>query len=215
MKKIFLAIAIAVSSLSMMAQAGSDKSVQDSCCNVNNIENCNPGQACANPQNCNQANCNANECAACPGPQNCDNPNYCGVPRNRAYNKRQCNLRNQLEGLGLTDGQKKKIDELFKANAQAGVSSKKDYQNGKKLNSEQRKQLKNDFRAKRIEGRKKILADIKTVLTPEQYTAFLENNYLEGGNSNLKNKNFHHGKRHKKGHGNFAHRRGEHCNPTR
>ncbi len=73
MKKIFLAIAIAVSSLSMMAQAGSDKSVQDSCCNVNNIENCNPGQACANPQNCNQANCNANECAACPGPQNCDN----------------------------------------------------------------------------------------------------------------------------------------------
>lgn len=93
-----------------------------------------------------------------------------------------------FEGLNLTTEQQTKLEALQnnfakerKASKQAKEANKKDKDSKKNLTYEQKKQMKEEKRAKRLEAKKQYLAGIKSILTPEQYNKFLENNYLSKG----------------------------------
>ena len=68
-----------------------------------------------------------------------------------------------FEGLSLTDSQK----EQLKALAQKRMSSNKDKKQAQKENRNTEKRA--------------FLADVKTILTPEQYIQFLENSFVNQG----------------------------------
>lgn len=87
----------------------------------------------------------------------------------------KCNRACPFEELNLTDAQKEKIKELNakkcqdKANAKA--NAKADKKADKKARKEACKQARLDY-----------LAQLKTILTPEQYEKYLENDFANGGN---------------------------------
>lgn len=79
-----------------------------------------------------------------------------------------------FEGLNLTDDQKAKIQALKaqkadKAKAQAQADKAK------------KKEAKDKMRAGKRQARQDYLASLKSILTPEQYTKFLENNFVQKG----------------------------------
>ena len=84
----------------------------------------------------------------------------------------------QFEGLGLTDAQKTQLVELNKARAAEFKALRKDCRDRKN-------RCDSTARVDRRAAQAKYLAELKKVLTPEQYTQFLENAYLNGGR-NLK-----------------------------
>lgn len=127
-----------------------------------------------NNNNC--GNCAETPCAEAPCQKNCDKP--CGAAR--------C-LR-QFEGLGLTDAQKTQLIELNKARAAEFKALRKDCRDKKN-------RCDSTARVDRRAAQAKYLAELKKVLTPEQYTQFLENAYLNGGR-NLKVKAQMRGKHH-------------------
>lgn len=67
-----------------------------------------------------------------------------------------------FDNLNLTDAQKAKIKALRESQIKA------------------RQEKKQEARNQRDNARKNYLANLKTILTPEQYVQFLENNYLTG-----------------------------------
>lgn len=69
-----------------------------------------------------------------------------------------------FEGLNLTEAQQTQIHELTKNCA------------------EKRKECKDQKQAGRKECKAEMLAQLKTILTPEQYVQFLENSFLNGNN---------------------------------
>ena len=133
-----------------------------------------------NNNNC--GNCPETPCAEAPCRQNCDKP--CGKPCGEARCLRQ------FEGLGLTDAQKSQLVELNKARAAEFKALRKDCRDRKN-------RCDSAARVDRRAAQAKYLADLKKVLTPEQYTQFLENAYLNGGR-NLKVKAPMRGKHHAK-----------------
>ena len=80
-------------------------------------------------------------------------------------NKEQCGAKASclFDNLNLTDAQKAKIKEMKENNAKA------------------RKESKDKAISDRKTARKNELAQIKSILTPEQYVQFLENSYLNAG----------------------------------
>lgn len=93
-----------------------------------------------------------------------------------------------FEGLNLTDAQKTKIEDLNKARkaemekrAEAKKGSK-DGQKKEQLTPEQKQQRKAEKMAKRKEAKQNYLNSVKNILTPEQYTKFLENNFKMADN---------------------------------
>lgn len=105
-----------------------------------------------------------------------------------------------FEGINLTDAQKSKLEELSKANrAQRDEKSvqKPDKEDKKNLSKEDLQKMQSDIKAKRAENKNKFLNDVKSVLTPEQYTKFLENSYKMAGNQ--KGKGIRQGGKHMKG----------------
>ncbi len=89
---------------------------------------------------------------------------------------------NPFEGLNLTEAQKTQLKEL-----RASMPCDK---NNKKTD-------KKDGRTDRIQCKRDFLAKVKTILTPDQYVTFLENNFADRG-----------GRRHegyRKGHGQKRH----------
>lgn len=98
-----------------------------------------------------------------------------------------------FEGLNLTDDQKAKIQALKtqradKAKAQAQADKAK------------KKEAKAKARAEKMQARKDYLASLKSILTPEQYTKFLENNFVHKGDpakGHRAHDGKHHGKHHK------------------
>lgn len=133
-----------------------------------------------NNNNC--GNCPETPCAEAPCRQNCDKP--CGKPCGEARCLRQ------FEGLGLTDAQKTQLVELNKARAAEFKALRKDCRDKKN-------RCDSTARVDRRASQAKYLAELKKVLTPEQYTQFLENAYLNGGR-NLKVKAPMRGKHHAK-----------------
>ena len=80
-------------------------------------------------------------------------------------NKEQCGAQAPclFDNLNLTDAQKAKLKEMKENNAKA------------------RKEGKDKAIADRNNARKNELAQIKSILTPEQYVQFLENSFLSQG----------------------------------
>lgn len=138
------------------------------------------GMNAQNNTDCN--NCPAQPCAQNVCPQNCDRP--CDKPCGEARCLRQ------FEGLGLTDAQKTQIVELDKARAAERQQLRRELRDKKN-------QRDSVARVDRRAAQTRYLAELKKVLTPEQYTQFLENAYVNGGRdmkvkSPLRNK--HHAK---------------------
>lgn len=75
-----------------------------------------------------------------------------------------------FDNLNLTDAQKAKIQALKDNQKKVKDAQKKE--RGERMEKAQ---------AERNNARKDYLANLKTILTPEQYVQFLENNYLAAG----------------------------------
>ncbi|MDE6263560.1 MAG: hypothetical protein K2M11_00295 [Paramuribaculum sp.] len=75
-----------------------------------------------------------------------------------------------FDNLNLTDAQKAKIQAL-----------KENQRKMKDAQKKERGERKEAAQAERNNARKDYLANLKTILTPEQYVQFLENNYLAAG----------------------------------
>lgn len=163
MKKVILSLAIfAATSLSMMAandnnaNAGNNEKARTECAK-NNKGECNKGE--------------------CPGKKG--NKGECS-------DKKGCKGMKAFEGLNLTDAQKTKLEALrkeCKAKKEAGMK-KGNKQKDKKdqLTAEQKQQLKAEKKAKKMEAKQNFLNGVKSILTPEQYTQFLENNFKMADN---------------------------------
>lgn len=98
------------------------------------------------------ATCTPDQCAA---PVTCDANTACARPDNRPC---------PFDGLNLTDAQKTQLKDL---------RAKKDQ---KKRDDRQKS------REDRMTAQKQYLQDVKSILTPEQYVAFLENYYITAHN---------------------------------
>lgn len=123
--------------------------------------------------------------------KNCKAGTECVKKDGKAIKKERGNKENRaFEGLNLTADQKTKLEALqnnFAKERQAAKlakeAAKKNKDSKKNLTDEQKRQMKEEKNAKRLEARKQYLAGIKSILTPEQYNQFLENNYLSKGGS--------------------------------
>ncbi|MBD5173133.1 MAG: hypothetical protein HDT08_00660 [Bacteroidales bacterium] len=95
------------------------------------------------------------------------NPKAKGAAKDSTCMIKKCDKAKQgpclFENLNLTDGQKAKIKDLKESQMKAREDRKK------------------EARAQRDNARKDYLANLKTILTPEQYVQFLENNYMAAG----------------------------------
>lgn len=188
MKKILFGLALLLAGTSAtMAQSNSNAAKSDNAC---------PRTECAKAAVCSSTD-SCNQCGVC---QNCPGPGKC-VNQDCPYNKANCKAKGEcpvlkgFEGINLTDSQKSRIKEICETNRKSG------------------KQDKQAIRANKIERKKNFLENVKTVLTPEQYVAFLENNYINGGKVKAgKDMSFHKGDKKKdrkgdrkgRGHGNHA-----------
>lgn len=101
-------------------------------------------------QACAPAQCDTTSCLPGCGPGVCA-PDYC------------------FEGLNLTDTQKSQIKEL-RTKKQADRAAKREAKQAKKA----------EKRAAREADRKAYLAELKGILTPEQYVQYLENSFTKG-----------------------------------
>lgn len=75
---------------------------------------------------------------------------------------------NPFEGLSLTDNQKEKLNKL-REERKAERSQKSQQRKSDKLRAD------STFRAQQIAEKRDYLNQVKSILTPEQYVAFLEN----------------------------------------
>lgn len=154
------------------------------------------GAFAANDNNT-SGSCNANqECQAKAGKECRDKGSKQCTAKEKAFNP--------FEGINLTEEQKTKLADLRKNCTAGKKDGKPGEKDGKKpeLSREEKHKLAAERKAKHAEARKKYLADVKNILTPEQYTQFLENSYLAKGD---RKKNMGRGKGpgHRKGDGSF------------
>lgn len=147
---------------------------------------------------------------ACKSQTTCSRNGVCGDKKDKP-----CKRDKAFEGINLTAEQKSKLEELRKNREEArknkveGKACCKDSKECKdkkdcpknNLTAEQKKQMKAELKAKKLEAKKKYLNDVKSILTPEQYNQFLENSYLSKSDV--------------KGHGKKMHRKGDKMNRHR
>ena len=196
MKKVIFTLAIAA--MLPAAAFAQSNSNNGNCCNTKS-ENC--AAAVCNGQNtCNGQNvCNPD--SACPGQcvqaqcaraQNCPEGRVCHkdgkrhhkgnkkVARaDRRFRGEVCTERgncDRLAGLDLTPDQQKALQTLQENHRAEQKLAREQAKADKKESREAR-------RAKAAESREKYLAEVKKILTPEQYTKFLDNGFA------FKNKN--------------------------
>lgn len=143
---------------------------------------CGASANCA-PQNCAQVYCQQT---------NCPQANCAQVPCNRQSKARpaQCNGFSCFNGLNLTDTQKQQLQALCKNYGDKRQALRQDSKQNKQRNDS----LKKDMRNKAQDLKRQQLADIKKILTPEQYTQFLEQNYVNQGPRHAARGNFKHHK---------------------
>lgn len=111
----------------------------------------------------------------CPNADNCGNRKEC-VKKDDCKGPKADFMFN---GMNLTEEQKAKIGEIRKQCKMNCENLKNDCKKDcKNLNEEQKQQFKQEMKGKMLDARKSCLAEIKKVLTPEQYIQFLENNYI-------------------------------------
>lgn len=158
MKKFILGVAcmLALGTMSVNAQNNNNNCAPQKCV----PEKC-ATQKCA-PEKCARQNCGPQNC----GPQNCA-PRACGESRGSGC---------LLESLNLTDAQKTKLQEINKKYADRRCELFNQARDCKQNNDS----VKQSVRSQARELKSQKLNDIKSVLTKEQYTQFLENYYLNG-----------------------------------
>lgn len=121
-----------------------------------------------------QTNATSDNSKACTE-QNCGADKKCDKDRN-------CSK--AFEGITLTADQQSKLAALrdnFQKERQQKAEAIKDKKadgNKQDLTKEQRMQMKKEHQAAANERRQKYLADVKEILTPDQYVKFLENNFV-------------------------------------
>lgn len=111
-----------------------------------------------------QTNANNNTC-----PANKEN-----VQCKKAPDNGKCKPACPFEGLNLTDAQKNQLKQLDTKREAARAEKKKEM----KAEKQRRDSAKV---ADRRNAKKSYLAEIKSILTPEQYVTFLENSFMNGG----------------------------------
>lgn len=97
---------------------------------------------------------------------------------------------NPFDGIQLTDDQQQRLQVLQQGLGPVELSKKRQAKipENPNLTAEQKKQLKEERKAKKLEAKKNYLKGVKEVLTPDQYVIFLENVYLYAPQSKVKNK---------------------------
>lgn len=126
------------------------------------------GSMNAQNNNCNPANCNQTQCvtaancnqAQCMSAANCDLTQCVNTGKN-------CPFAN----LNLTDAQKQQIQALNQKYDTQKTELKKDIKTRNDA-------AKTEYRKQARQMQEQRLADIKKILTPEQYTQYLENSYM-------------------------------------
>lgn len=148
---------------------------------------------CGAPANCQRENCTQANCQQ----TSCPQVNCTQVPCGRQYCGRpvQCYNFSCFNGLNLTDTQKQQLQALCKNYRDKRQALRQDNRQNKQRNDSLRK----DMRNKAQDLKRQQLADIKKILTPEQYTQFLEQNYINKGTKHAARGNFKHHKFQKNG----------------
>lgn len=106
---------------------------------------------------------------------------------NQKMDRQKAPRYNPFEGLNLTEKQINDLKALkpSKENAQKKEGKKnlsdKDKASKKKLSKAEKQAARKDRMDQRKKSRQDYLAKVKSILTPEQYVKFLENNYTNGG----------------------------------
>lgn len=87
---------------------------------------------------------------------------------------------NPFDGIQLTPDQQKKLEVLQQGLGPVELTPQQQAQIpvNPNLTDEQKKQLKEERKARKMEAKKTYLKGVKETLTPEQYVIFLENVYL-------------------------------------
>ena len=189
MKKLIFTLAIAA--MLPAAAFAQSNSNNGNCCNTksencaaavcNGQNTCNPDSVC--PAQCAQTQCAQTQCAQA---QNCPEGRVCHkdgkrhhkgnkkVARaDRRFNGGVCTERGNCDrfaGLDLTPDQQKALQTLQENRRAEQKLAREQAKADKKESREAR-------RAKAAESREKYLAEVKKILTPEQYTKFLENGF--------------------------------------
>lgn len=114
----------------------------------------------------------------CTGPQNCPNQTDCpqkACPQ-QPCDMKACEKACPFEGLNLTDAQKEQLKELREKAAKARKQAMQQAKQAKSKAQQAKSQAKSEDKRNR-------LAEIKKILTPEQYIQFLENHFVNGGDN--------------------------------
>lgn len=124
---------------------------------------------------------------------------------------------NPYEGLNLTTQQKEKLNKITTPAQSLKENRDKQRADRDKVRVERKKQA-TAQRENRKNLRANYLKEVRTVLTPEQYVQFLENNYVNAGS--FKAKNMAKGKKHGnrtagKGHKNSRDCKKDNCNQNK
>lgn len=113
---------------------------------------------------------------------------------------------NPFDGIQLTPDQQQKLQVLREGLGPVVLTpqQQKNIPQNPNLTPEQKKQLKAEKKAKKLEAKKNYLNGVKETLTPDQYVIFLENCYLYApsnpGKAAMKQARHKDGKHGKKGH---------------
>ncbi len=118
--------------------------------------------SCESNKVCNEAKVECNDTGDCESIKDCDAIGDC---------KRDCD---RFKGIELTDAQKKEI----KALDNAVQTSRNELKDAMKAAKNDEKSARIDVRSKMNEIHAKYLADLKKILTHDQYVTYLENSYL-------------------------------------
>lgn len=200
MKKILLGLAVlAFSAIPTIAQNNEDSG--KTTCPENTV--------CAAAQNCPDPGV----CVKCPGKDKCKDCKDCkGCLEGKVcescvkgtkvaaigWGRGKCPGFSAFEGLNLSESQKTQLQQLCKDWQVNTENQKKSRKNNDSLSKEQIQKNREECRAKCVENKKKCLEDVKKILTPEQYTQFLEKCYTDN-----RGKHFKHGGKH--GHKSHGH----------
>ncbi|MCH5233471.1 MAG: hypothetical protein J1E78_07505 [Muribaculaceae bacterium] len=88
---------------------------------------------------------------------------------------------NPFDGIQLTQDQQQRLQVLREGLGPVKLTKEqqeKVYGDKKNLSDEQKKQMKEEANAKKLESKKNYLNGVKEILSPDQYVVFLENVYL-------------------------------------
>ena len=87
---------------------------------------------------------------------------------------------NPFDGVQLTNDQQQRLQALQQGLGPVQLTPEEQakIKENPNLTPEQKKQLKEEKKAKKLEAKKNYLSGVKEILTPDQYVIFLENVYL-------------------------------------